>query len=190
MGDATHHEIPKKRLFPDPELKGKGRSRSVSASPTTVGAAPQQPATVSSNYNIATQLPGGDSQRSMGSIANLELFCSNDALVELLSEIALTVEKKAGKQWGRSEEIPAKFASLCLWCVTVFPIYSLQSWREVETGAMVGGGLAMEGMEQRNHKKGRLAKSSQASPEHGLVKLQVADGRASSCIFVLVFCLL
>ena len=55
---------------------------------------------------------------------------------------------------------------------------------------MVGGGLAMEGMEQRNHKKKRLAKSSQASPEHGLVKLQVADGRASSCIFVLVFCLL
>ena len=69
--------------------------------------------------------------------------------------------------------------------VVVFPIYSLQSWREVETGAMVGGGVAMEGMEQRNHKKGRLAKSSQASPEHGLVKLQVADGRASSCIFVL-----
>ena len=72
----------------------------------------------------------------------------------------------------------------------VFPIYSLQSWREVETGAMVGGGLAVEGMEQRNHKKMGLAKSSQASPEHGLVKLQVADGRASSCIFVLVFCLL
>ena len=91
VGDATHHEIPKKRLFPDPELKGKGRSRSVSASPTTVGATPQQPATVSSNYNIATQLPGEDSQRSMGSIANLELFCSNDALVELLSEIALTL---------------------------------------------------------------------------------------------------
>ena len=69
--------------------------------------------------------------------------------------------------------------------VVVFPIYSLQSWREVETGAMVGGGLAVEGMEQRNHKKMGLAKSSQASPEHGLVKLQVADGRASSCIFVL-----